>query len=118
VSLAAGGGSWSTLSDRSMKQDIEEINGDAILAKVAALPVYSWRYKEEVSRALHVGPIAQDFYAAFGLGDSDKTITTVDADGIALAAIKGLKAENDALKADNNAMKLRLDKLEKALFGQ
>jgi hypothetical protein len=118
VSLAAGGSTWSVVSDRAMKQDIEDLDTETILNKLSLLPVYSWRYKTEVSGARHVGPMAQDFYAAFGLGDSDKTITTVDADGIALAAIKALKTENDFLKAENEIMKARLERLEKALFGQ
>ena len=67
-----------------------------MLAKVAALPIYTWRYKTETSGALHMGPVAQDFSAAFGLGDSDKRITTVDADGVALAAIQGLNAKVEA----------------------
>jgi glutamine cyclotransferase len=118
VRLSPGGGSWSSLSDRALKKDLEDVDAAAILAKVAGLPVYSWRYTTEISGARHLGPIAQDFFAAFGLGDSEKSITSVDADGIALAAIKALKAENDQLKADNEALKARLERLEKALFGQ
>jgi hypothetical protein len=38
----------------------------------------------------HVGPMAQDFHAAFGLGDSDKSIGMQDIEGVALAAIQGL----------------------------
>ena len=61
--------------------------------------------------------MAQDFYAAFKVGQDDKHIATVDADGIALAAIKALKAENDTLKADNVVMKDRLERIEKLLVG-
>ena len=61
--------------------------------------------------------MAQDFYAAFKVGQDDKHIATVDADGIALAAIKALKAENDTLKADNVVMKKRLERIEKLLAG-
>jgi len=65
-------------------------NGREILEKVAVLPLASWNYKAQGSDVRHLGPIAQDFHAAFGLGESDRTITTVDADGVALAAIQGL----------------------------
>ena len=108
VSIGAGSGAWSSVSDRAAKKDLNQIDAGAILDKVATLPLYTWRYISEVSGAQHIGPMAQDFYAAFQLGDSDKTITTVDADGIALAAIQALKAENEALKA-------RLERLEKRL---
>jgi trimeric autotransporter adhesin len=106
VTIAAGGGSWSTLSDRAAKDDLTAVDGDAVLARLVAMPVYTWRYKTEQSGALHMGPTAQDFHAAFGLGDSDKHITTVDADGIALAAIKALHARlvrSDATLAAQDA---------------
>lgn len=90
VSLGAGSGTWASVSDREAKHDIIPLNTSAILAKVAEMPIYAWRYNSEISGAQHVGPMAQDFRAAFGLGDNDKTITSIDADGIALAAIKGL----------------------------
>jgi len=61
-----------------------------------------------------MGPTAQDFYTAFGLGDGDTSIGTVDADGVALAAIQGLCAENQALKAQVTGLEARLTALEQA----
>jgi hypothetical protein len=95
VALAAGGGSWASISDVAAKHDIAAIDPRSVLERVMSMPVYTWRYKTEVSGALHMGPTAQDFRAAFGLGDSDRTITTIDEGGVALAAIKGLKQELD-----------------------
>jgi hypothetical protein len=103
VQVAAGGGAWSSLSDRAAKRDLALANPGDVLSKVAALPIYTWRYKTESSGALHLGPVAQDFSAAFGLGDSDKRITTVDADGVALAAIQGLNMKLDAAIAERDA---------------
>ena len=71
-----------------------------------------------------MGAMAQDFAAAFGLGEDAKHISTVDADGVALAAIQGLNqklkdelkrrdAENSELKARLEAMEKRLDQLSK-----
>jgi hypothetical protein len=60
----------------------------------------------------------QDFYAAFGLGEDGAHISTVDADGVALAAIQGLYAENEALAAENAALRARLDGLEAAAGGE
>ena len=75
-------------SDVHRKHLIDSINENEILNKVSALPIKSWSYKgEEIP---HIGPMAQDFYAAFGYGNGETTIATVDADGIALAAINAL----------------------------
>jgi Bacterial Ig-like domain (group 3)/Gametolysin peptidase M11/Chaperone of endosialidase len=90
VSVAPGAGTWSSLSDRAAKQDLVSVDSQQVLAKLAAMPVYTWRYRSESSGALHMGPTAQDFHTAFGLGNSDKTITTVDADGVALTSIHAL----------------------------
>jgi hypothetical protein len=100
VTLAAGSGTWASLSDRSAKTDIAPLDEAAVLAKVATLPVSTWRYKTEPG-VRHVGPMAQDFYAAFGVGEDDRHITSIDEDGVALAAIKALHAENVRLHADN-----------------
>ena len=61
-----------------------------ILARVAALPVTQWSYRNEPG-VRRIGPVAQDFHAAFGLGSNDKTIATGDESGVALAAIQGLR---------------------------
>jgi hypothetical protein len=90
VKLAPGSGTWASLSDRTMKTGITPLDERAILSKVVALPVTSWSYRSEDPRVRHAGPMAQDFYAAFGLGEDDRHITSIDEDGIALAAIKGL----------------------------
>ncbi|MBV8489750.1 MAG: tail fiber domain-containing protein, partial [Candidatus Eremiobacteraeota bacterium] len=93
VSLAAGGGSWSNLSDRNLKTGIALLDNDSILDRVAMLPITEWSYISEPG-VRHVGPMAQDFYAAFGVGEDNRHITTIDEDGIALAAIQALHREN------------------------
>jgi len=93
VGLAPGSGSWFSLSDRNAKTAIQFVDGREVLKKVATLPLNTWQYKTQESKYRHMGPMAQDFYAAFQLGESDKSIDTVDADGVALAAIQGLNAE-------------------------
>jgi hypothetical protein len=91
--LAPGSGTWASASDRNLKTDIAPLDDAAVLDKVAALPIERWSYKSEHG-VRHVGPMAQDFYAAFGVGADDKHITSIDEDGVALAAIKALHAEN------------------------
>jgi hypothetical protein len=92
VQLAAGGSSWSSLSDSNAKTDIQPLDHRQTLAKLAELPVTKWRYKHDSSRE-YIGPMAQDFHATFGLGSDDKHITTLDTDGVMLSAIKGLVEE-------------------------
>lgn len=86
-------------SDVNNKQDIEAIDHRTVVAKVMELPISEWSYKDAPD-SRHVGPMAQDFYRAFGLGHTDKGITSIDTGGIALAAIQGVKQEKDAEVAE------------------
>ncbi|MGY1692014.1 hypothetical protein [Geodermatophilus sp. SYSU D01105] len=61
-----------------------------ILERVAELPLSVWTYGFDDASVRHLGPMSQDFAAAFGLGSSDRSIDVVDANGVALAAIKAL----------------------------
>ena len=101
-------------SDRNAKEHFQPVNSRDILEKVAGLPISRWDYKEDAG-VTHVGPMAQDFYAAFKVGLDDKHIATVDADGVALAAIQGLNDKVVELTSENAALKARLDKLEKLI---
>ncbi len=87
-------GTVSSGSDRNIKENFESVDPGEVLDKVAALPITRWNYKAEPG-VVHVGPVSQDFRAAFGLGLDDKSIAVVDADGVALAAIKGLNQKVD-----------------------
>lgn len=114
VYVAAGGGSWSAVSDRNLKDNLQPVDGRQILERLAEVPVATWNYKSQDAGIRHIGPMAQDFYAAFGVGEDDTHITTVDADGVALAAIQELYAENQALKAQVTDLEARVSALEKA----
>jgi hypothetical protein len=105
--LAAGSGTWASASDRNMKTDIARIDDAAVLDKVAMLPIERWSYTSERG-VRHLGPMAQDFYAAFGVGEDDKHITSIDEDGVALAAIKALHARVRSLDAENVQLRARL----------
>jgi hypothetical protein len=59
-----------------------------------------------------MGPTAQDFRAAFGLGPNDTTISVVDADGVALAAIQGAAAKIATLEADNASLRADVEILK------
>lgn len=90
VRLSPGGGSWETLSDRSLKTSFSSVDGQEILERLNTIPIMTWRYKAEDPEARHIGPMAQDFYKAFQLGSNGRYISSVDADGIAMAAIQRL----------------------------
>jgi hypothetical protein len=100
VSLAAGGGSWNTLSDRRMKTNFRALDGEAVLAKLATIPVLEWNYISQDASIRHVGPMAQDFRAAFGLGEDDRHINTLDPDGISLKAIQALDHRTQTTQQD------------------
>ena len=116
VKLAPGAGSWASLSDRNAKENFSRINAREVLEEVVNLPINTWNYKAQDESVRHIGPVAQDFHAAFGLGDDDRTITSVDTDGVALAAIQGL---NQIIVEKNEIIEKleeRLQRLERILL--
>jgi hypothetical protein len=129
MTLTASGltvnGTLVSSSDRNLKQNFAPVDCQLVLAKVAQLPVETWAYKEDPSTK-HLGPMAQDFYAAFGTGADDKHIAVVDEGGVALAAIQGLNqkleetqqavnakdGEIQTLRQQNDSLAQRLNQLE------
>ncbi len=114
VFVPAGGSMWTSLSSRTMKKNIVRTNDRSILEKVATLPIYHWTYNSQ-NNTRHIGPMAEDFYATFGVGESDKTISTLDPAGVALSAIKELHkkvAEIDNLKKQLNDVNTKMARME------
>ena len=96
-----------TTSDRNAKQDFAPVNPQEVLARVTELPIQTWTFKQETGTR-HIGPMAQDFAAAFRVGTDDRHIATVDADGVALAAIQGLHEIVRAKEVEIGVMKKQL----------
>jgi hypothetical protein len=122
VTLAPGAGAWTTISDRNKKENFLAVDGEDVLRRLHDVPVTTWNYKSQDRTIRHMGPMAQDFYAAFGLDNTDKGITTVDMDGVVLAGVKALDTRTktqqqriDALEAENAALRQRLERIEKLL---
>jgi len=90
VTLGPNDGSWGSVSDVNAKTGFGLPDPIEILDRLLSLPIRTWRYRGQDESITHMGPTGQDFYEAFGLGIDDKHIVTVDADGVALAAIQGL----------------------------
>jgi hypothetical protein len=101
-------------SDRNAKENFKPVDNQAVLAKVAALPLTQWNYRTDKSAVQHIGPMAQDFQAAFGLdGADDKHISVVDEGGVALAAIQGLNEKLNEKDAEIQTLKQSVDDLKK-----
>jgi hypothetical protein len=107
--------SFTTTSDRNAKEQFRPVNAREVLSHLASLPIETWNFKQDDSGAQHIGPMAQDFYAAFQVGPDDKHITTVDADGVAFAAIQGLNEIVQEQNAELAAKAKKIDSLEKRL---
>ena len=118
-------GTWTNSSDRNRKENFTPVDGSEILEKIAALPITRWNFKVDSDEVQHIGPMSQDFYAAFGLGDNERTISTLDPAGVALLAIQALekrtrewklvKEELSVLRADNEEMRKNMAQIEAAL---
>ena len=85
----SSGGTWTNRSDRKGKTNVQDVDPDVILEKVAAMPIQEWSYDNEAEEVRHLGPMAQDFYETFGLGYAG-LVPTVDVDGVALVSIQAL----------------------------
>lgn len=115
-------GVWQNTSDVNRKHMFEPISGEEVLQKLRGLDIQKWSYKVEPDNIRHIGPTAQDFHAAFGLGGDDKTIGTVDADGIALAAVQALDERSigqaaaiKKLQEENKDLRKKLEDIESRL---
>lgn len=114
-------GTLTELSTREAKTNFEALDPMTVLARLDTLPISVWTYKEDVA-ARHMGPVAEDFYQAFGLGANNKTIAPGDKAGVALAAVQGLNrvvAQKDQeigqLEAQLGDLQLQNQKLEARL---
>lgn len=109
--LSGNGTTWTNASDKNQKENFTDIDSEELLKKISALPISRWNYKDEDETVTHIGPVAQDFYALFGVGADDISISTIDPAGIALAAIQELYKKSKRVDELNE----RLEKLEKMI---
>jgi len=110
VAWTPGSASWSFSSDRALKEDIRPVDGEAVLEKLARVPISEWNYKGYPQR--HIGPMAQDFHEVFPLNESTTTLNDADLHGVALAAIQGL---NDKVEVRSERAEVRTRELEQRL---
>jgi hypothetical protein len=125
-------GVWQDVSDVNRKHLFAEVSGEDVLARLRSLPITTWTYKVDADDVRHLGPTAQDFHAAFGLGNDPTTIAGVDEGGVALAAaqalevrstdqaarIEALEERNGQMERENAEMRARLERIEAMLAAQ
>lgn len=128
VSLGASANSWATVSDSNKKENRILANGEAVLNKISAMWLGSWNYKGQDPKLFrHYGPMAQEFYAAFGhdsvgVSGNDTTLASADVDGINMIAIQALEkrtAQQDTqikkLEAENATLHKELEAMKQAI---
>ncbi|MDX1547964.1 MAG: tail fiber domain-containing protein [Rhodothermales bacterium] len=113
------GGLLTEASSVLLKENFEAVDVQDVLQRLARLPITTWNYRTDDPAVRHMGPVAQDFYAAFGLGADDEHLAPLDANGVALAAVQALAQQNQAqadriatLEAQNAQLLERLEALE------
>lgn len=104
------GGSWVSGSSRTFKEDLQDINPGQVLDKISSLKISRWKYINS-DEGEHIGPMAEDFFEAFGLGDDEKYIASTDADGVALIGIQALHDMIRQLKKEITRQDIILEKL-------
>jgi hypothetical protein len=126
------GGTWTDSSDRNRKRDFVAVEPLEVLKRVSALPISTWSFIQGPAEIRHMGTMAQDFRAAFNLGEDDKHISPLDTGGVALAAIQGLhrmlqdkdreiadlRDELVALKAQSGEIKVLMAQVAQLLQAQ
>ncbi|HEX9671383.1 MAG TPA: tail fiber domain-containing protein [Thermoanaerobaculia bacterium] len=110
-------------SSRDVKENFSRLAPEEVLDKLSRLPITIWNYKKDDAQVRHIGPVAEEFYALFGLGADDKHVSFGDTSGVALAAVQALSQQKDALRQqvdqlreENAELRQRLEVIEKTLL--
>ena len=113
--IPGGSGTMSCTSDRSAKRAFAAADPKSVLERLAGVPISTWSYKTEKPSVRHMGPMAQDFRRAFGLGSSKRRIDTVDAQGVNMAAIQGLYRLAKKQQRQLDSQQVQIAELERRL---
>ncbi|MFJ8753274.1 tail fiber domain-containing protein [Streptomyces sp. NPDC102441] len=95
----------------------DPVNGYRVLEQVVQLPVSTWRYHWDPPHVRHLGPMAQDWWEAFGVGENDRTICCTDANGVAIVAIQALHRELTELRVEVAALRAESSRRARATTG-
>ena len=97
VTVIEGQVAFTSSSDKTKKENFRPVDGEAVLAKMRGLALTSWNFIGHDPEAFrHYGPMAQDFFAAFGHDDvgqigTETTINAGDMAGILMSAVQALE---------------------------
>lgn len=124
VYMNSGQSGWSAVCSRAVKENFMPVGGEWVLGRIRSLPITQWNYKGIDPSVKYIGPVAEDFWDAFQLGGTDnKGINSVCIEGVTLAGVKALEARThemqeqiESLRAENQALKERMDRLEALLI--
>lgn len=111
-------GTLTQLSSRTSKTNLVAVAADGVLEQLSRLPIWTWNYLRSDLGDRHIGPVAEDFYAAFGFGTSERQLAPSDVAGVALAATQALQQEVVARDRTIAALEQRLARLEKILMAR
>jgi hypothetical protein len=114
VTVNAGSGSWSIISDKNKKENFSDLNYESVLCSIDKLKIKTWNYSSQNNGVRHIGPMAQDFYELFHVGESNVAISSVDMDGVILAGIKGISNRLITLQNINQmeSLKIRIENID------
>ena len=115
-------GDFTAVSSRAVKHAFAPVEPRAVLERLVALPIAEWSFRTDPATVRHMGPVAEEFRAAFGLGRDERHVSPVDLSGVAFAAIQGLAevvrrrdGEIAELRASRDELAARLAALEARL---
>lgn len=103
----SAGGSWNNACTKKLKHRFKKVDSGAVLQALMGLPVREWEYRQ-CQDGRHLGPTAEDFYKAFGLGNSPNVLNTVDLASVALLAVQSLARRVTKLERENARLKKKV----------
>lgn len=75
--LSTTTGVLGTVGDCNLKTDIVPVDTREVLERLGQVRIQEWRFRRHDPAERHLGPMAQDFHAAFGLGTDDQQHATL-----------------------------------------
>jgi hypothetical protein len=119
VTVIEGAVPYTFTSDKNRKENFHAVDGEAVLRKLGDVNITSWNYiGHNPQQFRHYGPVAQEFFAAFGQDavgtiGTPTTINSGDLDGILMVAVQALEKRT----AENADLRARIEALEKLMKG-
>jgi uncharacterized coiled-coil protein SlyX len=111
-------GIWTNVSDETKKENFTDLDQDQILSGILSLGISRWNYKSDSDTITHIGPTAQQFYSVFGVGDNNKTISTLDPASIALVGVKALANRLNSMESAVSSQREHISSLESVVSSQ